>query len=38
MNINVCEFDAYKHAAIALTGDARVTIEELQQAVSRLQS
>ena len=34
VNINVSEFDAYKHAAIALTGDARVTIEELQQAVA----
>ena len=34
ININVSEFDAYKHAAVALTGDARVTIEELQQAVS----
>jgi 3D-(3,5/4)-trihydroxycyclohexane-1,2-dione acylhydrolase (decyclizing) len=34
ININVCEFDAYKHAAIALTGDARVTIEELQRAVA----
>jgi 3D-(3,5/4)-trihydroxycyclohexane-1,2-dione acylhydrolase (decyclizing) len=34
ININVCEFDAYKHAAIALTGDARVTIEELRRAVA----
>jgi len=34
INVNVCEFDAYKHAAIALTGDARVTIEELQRAVT----
>ena len=33
VNINVCEFDAYKHAAIALTGDARITIAELQDAV-----
>jgi len=30
VNINVSEFDAYKHAAIALTGDARATLEELQ--------
>jgi len=29
ININVAEFDAYKHAAIPLVGDARVTIEEL---------
>jgi 3D-(3,5/4)-trihydroxycyclohexane-1,2-dione acylhydrolase (decyclizing) len=33
ININVAEFDAHKHAAIPLTGDARVTLEELQQAV-----
>jgi 3D-(3,5/4)-trihydroxycyclohexane-1,2-dione acylhydrolase (decyclizing) len=29
ININVAEFDAYKHAALPLIGDARVTIEEL---------
>lgn len=29
ININVCEFDALKHASIPLTGDARVTLEEL---------
>jgi len=34
ININVSEFDAYKHAAIALTGDACVTIVELQRAVN----
>jgi len=33
ININVADFDAYKHAALPLTGDARVTIEELQQSV-----
>ncbi len=33
ININVAEFDAYKHAALPLAGDARVTIEELQRAV-----
>lgn len=33
VNINVSEFDAYKHAAIPLMSDARATIEELQQAV-----
>jgi 3D-(3,5/4)-trihydroxycyclohexane-1,2-dione acylhydrolase (decyclizing) len=33
ININVAEFDAYKHAALPLTGDARVTIAELQIAV-----
>jgi len=31
ININVTEFDAYKHAALPLTGDARLTITELQQ-------
>jgi 3D-(3,5/4)-trihydroxycyclohexane-1,2-dione acylhydrolase (decyclizing) len=34
ININVAEFDAYKHAALALTGDALVTIEELQTAIA----
>ena len=34
ININVAEFDAYKHGALALTGDARVTLEELSAAVS----
>jgi 3D-(3,5/4)-trihydroxycyclohexane-1,2-dione acylhydrolase (decyclizing) len=34
VNINVSEFDAYKHAAIALTSDARATLEELQPAVT----
>ena len=34
VNINVCDFDAYKHAALALTGDARVTIEELHGAIA----
>jgi len=29
VNINVAEFDAYKHAALPLLADARVTIEEL---------
>ena len=37
VNINVCEFDAFKHAALALTGDARVTIEELHQAAAGYQ-
>jgi 3D-(3,5/4)-trihydroxycyclohexane-1,2-dione acylhydrolase (decyclizing) len=32
ININVAEFDAYKHSALPLTGDARVTLEELRQA------
>ena len=29
ININVAEFDAYKHNALPLVGDARVTLEEL---------
>jgi 3D-(3,5/4)-trihydroxycyclohexane-1,2-dione acylhydrolase (decyclizing) len=34
ININVAEFDAYKHAALPLTGDAMATIEELHNIVS----
>lgn len=34
ININVAEFDAYKHSALPLTGDARITLEELQTAVA----
>jgi 3D-(3,5/4)-trihydroxycyclohexane-1,2-dione acylhydrolase (decyclizing) len=33
ININVAEFDAYKHAALPLTGDARAVLEELAAAV-----
>ena len=33
INVNVAELDAYKHAALPLTGDARLTITELQQAL-----
>jgi 3D-(3,5/4)-trihydroxycyclohexane-1,2-dione acylhydrolase (decyclizing) len=33
ININVAEFDAYKHAAIPLVGDARATLEELGAAL-----
>ncbi|PJF20243.1 MAG: 3D-(3,5/4)-trihydroxycyclohexane-1,2-dione acylhydrolase (decyclizing), partial [Phototrophicales bacterium] len=29
ININVAEFDAYKHNALPLVGDAKVTLEEL---------
>ena len=29
ININVAEFDAYKHSALPLTGDAKSTLEEL---------
>jgi 3D-(3,5/4)-trihydroxycyclohexane-1,2-dione acylhydrolase (decyclizing) len=31
ININVAEFDAYKHLALPLVGDAKVTLEELFQ-------
>ncbi|MBW7885190.1 MAG: 3D-(3,5/4)-trihydroxycyclohexane-1,2-dione acylhydrolase (decyclizing) [Caldilineaceae bacterium] len=31
ININVADFDAHKHSALALTGDARVTLEELSE-------
>ncbi len=34
ININVAEFDAFKHFALPLTGDARATLEELQPAVA----
>lgn len=33
ININVAEFDAYKHSAVPLVGDARVALEELSAAV-----
>jgi 3D-(3,5/4)-trihydroxycyclohexane-1,2-dione acylhydrolase (decyclizing) len=33
VNINVAEFDSYKHSAIPLTADARVTLEELTEAL-----
>lgn len=33
ININVAEFDAYKHSALPLVGDARVTLEELAAAL-----
>jgi 3D-(3,5/4)-trihydroxycyclohexane-1,2-dione acylhydrolase (decyclizing) len=34
ININVAEFDAFKHAGLALVGDARATLEELQPAIA----
>ena len=33
VNINVSEFDAYKHSSIALIGDAKATLDELGGAV-----
>jgi 3D-(3,5/4)-trihydroxycyclohexane-1,2-dione acylhydrolase (decyclizing) len=37
ININVAEFDAYKHSAIPLIGDARITLEQLTAAVRDFQ-
>ncbi|MGC2766881.1 MAG: 3D-(3,5/4)-trihydroxycyclohexane-1,2-dione acylhydrolase (decyclizing) [Candidatus Acidiferrum sp.] len=34
ININVAEFDAYKHSALPLAGDARATLEELHNMLS----
>ncbi len=31
ININVTEFDGHKHSGLALTGDARATLEELKE-------
>ena len=33
VNINVAEFDSFKHAAIPLTADARLTLDELTEAL-----
>src|SRR5947208_11818731 len=33
VNINVAEFDAYKHSGLPLVADARIAIEELNQAL-----
>jgi 3D-(3,5/4)-trihydroxycyclohexane-1,2-dione acylhydrolase (decyclizing) len=33
VNINVAEFDSFKHSAIPLTSDARLTLEELTEAL-----
>jgi len=33
VNVNVAAFDAHKHAALPLTGDARATLEELLDAL-----
>ncbi|RMG64440.1 MAG: 3D-(3,5/4)-trihydroxycyclohexane-1,2-dione acylhydrolase (decyclizing) [Chloroflexi bacterium] len=34
INVNIAEFDAHKHAAIAVTGDARAALEELLPALA----
>jgi 3D-(3,5/4)-trihydroxycyclohexane-1,2-dione acylhydrolase (decyclizing) len=34
INVNIAEFDAYKHAGLALTSDARATLCELRQALT----
>ena len=33
ININITEFDAHKHSALALTGDAKVILEELAEKI-----
>jgi 3D-(3,5/4)-trihydroxycyclohexane-1,2-dione acylhydrolase (decyclizing) len=33
INLNVAEFDAHKHSALPLVGDARATLDELRQAL-----
>lgn len=38
ININVSEFDSYKHNALPLTGDARATLEELVNALQGYQT
>jgi 3D-(3,5/4)-trihydroxycyclohexane-1,2-dione acylhydrolase (decyclizing) len=35
ININVTEFDAFKHAAIPLVGDAKAVLQELLQSIKR---
>src|SRR5579862_7307292 len=37
ININVSEFDAFKHTALPLTGDARVILEDLHVATAGFQ-
>src|SRR5260370_40529501 len=37
LNVNVAEFDSYKHAALPLVADARATLEELSRAVAGYQ-
>ena len=37
VNINVAEFDAFKHAGVALVGDARVILQELTLALEGYQ-
>lgn len=38
VNINVAEFDAYKHAALPLVGDAMVVLEELRGSLEDFQT
>jgi 3D-(3,5/4)-trihydroxycyclohexane-1,2-dione acylhydrolase (decyclizing) len=33
ININIAEFDAFKHSALALTGDARAVLDDLTEAI-----
>jgi 3D-(3,5/4)-trihydroxycyclohexane-1,2-dione acylhydrolase (decyclizing) len=34
VNVNVCEFDAYKHSGVPLVGDARATLEAFREALA----
>ena len=38
ININIAEFDAYKHSALALTGDARTILEDLTALLNQYQT
>jgi len=37
VNVNVCDFDAYKHAGLPVIGDARVTLQALGEALAGFQ-
>jgi 3D-(3,5/4)-trihydroxycyclohexane-1,2-dione acylhydrolase (decyclizing) len=37
INVNITEFDAYKHSGLALTGDARAILEEMLVALEEYQ-
>ncbi|WP_031527522.1 3D-(3,5/4)-trihydroxycyclohexane-1,2-dione acylhydrolase (decyclizing) [Dyadobacter crusticola] len=37
ININISEFDAFKHAALPVTGDAKVILEEISQLIGDYQ-
>ncbi len=37
VNVNVCEFDAFKHAGLPVIGDARATLQALAEALAGFQ-